>query len=347
MLGSITMVRKKQRTEIDPKIAAEILFLSDRTCCVCRQRLKPVQLHHIDGDPDHSNAENLAVLCFDCHWLTQLRGGFDRKLDSLQVIRYKQDWIARVEAHRSGEGVSVLMPVSAELALRYVQSKEESAEYRYTFEAEYPLIISKGSTFADEVNSLIEAFVTQTLQEFRVGATSNPRDKLNSDSPTAWDTLSISHRVGLYTRSVLSIEFDLFSYNFDAVHPNTSTKTLNFALAPPRMLSLTNIFVTNSKYLRVLSGYCIEDLTRQQPARWADPAQRAVQLQESADDWIAIGAGPEVANFERIAFRKGGAVIHFDPYQVGSYAEGKYEVAIPSVVLQPIMRGEVLEVLGW
>jgi hypothetical protein len=122
---------------------------------------------------------------------------------------------------------------------------------------------------------------------------------------------------------------------------------LNFVLDPPRALKLTDIFVPNGDYLSVLSRYCVEELTRQQPARWWDPAQRAVQLQESGDDWIVSGAGPKDANFERIAFRKGGVVIHFDPYQVGSYAEGKYEVFIPSSVLEPLMRVVVLKVLGW
>jgi hypothetical protein len=36
------MSEKKQRVEIPADIASEVLFRSDRTCCVCRQRGKPV-----------------------------------------------------------------------------------------------------------------------------------------------------------------------------------------------------------------------------------------------------------------------------------------------------------------
>ncbi len=89
--------------------SARILFESDRTCCVCRMRGKPVQIHHIDGDHSNDESLNLAVLCFDCHRDTQIKGGFDRKLDSIQVILYRDDWVARVLNRRTlDHGPSVL-----------------------------------------------------------------------------------------------------------------------------------------------------------------------------------------------------------------------------------------------
>lgn len=101
---------------IPPAIAAKVLFNSDRTCCVCRIKGKPVQIHHIDGNNKNNNLENLAVLCFDCHTETQLAGGFHRKLDSEQVILYRNDWNNVVQRERA------LNPV-------YVYSKKmESSE---------------------------------------------------------------------------------------------------------------------------------------------------------------------------------------------------------------------------
>lgn len=95
------MAKKKNRTEIPSEVAAQVLFISDRTCCVCRTRGKPVQIHHIDDDPSHNDKQNLAVLCFDCHRETQIRGGFDRKLDAEQVILYRSDWLRAVAANRA------------------------------------------------------------------------------------------------------------------------------------------------------------------------------------------------------------------------------------------------------
>jgi len=90
------MSRKKNRQSIPEELAAKVLFVSDRVCCVCRIKKKPVQIHHIDEDPSNNSFENLAVLCFDCHLETQISGGFHRKLNAEQVTLYRSDWIVRV-----------------------------------------------------------------------------------------------------------------------------------------------------------------------------------------------------------------------------------------------------------
>ncbi|MFH2107983.1 MAG: HNH endonuclease signature motif containing protein [Chrysiogenia bacterium] len=91
---------KKRRIEPPEEIAAEILFLSDRTCCICCTRGKPVQLHHIDENPANNSIENLAVLCIDCHNETMIRGGFGRKLNGTQIKKYKYEWIERVKQRK-------------------------------------------------------------------------------------------------------------------------------------------------------------------------------------------------------------------------------------------------------
>lgn len=91
---------KKQRIEIPKPLRVEVLFASDRTCCICRIKGKPTQIHHIDENPANNVFENLAVLCFDCHNLTQVRGGFHNKLDAAQVIRYRNDWLNKVSMTR-------------------------------------------------------------------------------------------------------------------------------------------------------------------------------------------------------------------------------------------------------
>ena len=95
------MTGRKQREPIRSALAARVLFLSDRTCCVCRTPGKPVQIHHIDEDPSNNSSDNLAVLCFDCHRDTQIRGGFDRKLDGDQVVLYRDDWHRLVMQQRA------------------------------------------------------------------------------------------------------------------------------------------------------------------------------------------------------------------------------------------------------
>ncbi len=83
---------KMKRKQIPPKTAAKVMFISDRTCCVCRKPGKPCQIHHIDGDPNNNKINNLCVLCLDCHTETQISGGFHRKLSAEQIILYRDDW---------------------------------------------------------------------------------------------------------------------------------------------------------------------------------------------------------------------------------------------------------------
>jgi hypothetical protein len=95
---------KKLRVQIPRPLADRALFEADRTCCVCRQPKKPLQIHHIDDNPSNNNYENLAVLCLDCHTDTQVHGGFNRKLSAGQVRLYREDWLRRIRNDREGPG---------------------------------------------------------------------------------------------------------------------------------------------------------------------------------------------------------------------------------------------------
>ena len=91
---------RKKRISITPDTSADILFLSDRTCCVCRERGKRIQIHHIDEDPSNNSSSNLSVLCFDCHDETQVRGGFGKHLTAPVVTKYRDEWLLRVTQRR-------------------------------------------------------------------------------------------------------------------------------------------------------------------------------------------------------------------------------------------------------
>jgi len=113
---------------ISKENAARILFASDRTCCVCRIRGRPVQLHHIDENNLNNDPSNIAVLCFDCHRDTQIVGGFDRKLDAHQIIHYRDDWIKRVHNRRSIDHGPV--EIGSQLSCRYLTGLSDHTVYR-------------------------------------------------------------------------------------------------------------------------------------------------------------------------------------------------------------------------
>lgn len=91
---------KKERIPVPLQTAALVLYRADRTCCVCRDPRKTVQIHHLDEDPTNNEVDNLAALCLDCHNKTQLTGGFGRKLDAAQIVLYRDGWLEQVETSR-------------------------------------------------------------------------------------------------------------------------------------------------------------------------------------------------------------------------------------------------------
>ena len=114
---------KKIRTPIPSNIAVEILFVSDNTCCVCRERGKALQIHHIDDNTSNNVPENLTVLCLECHNKTQIKGGFGRKLNAPLVIKYRDDWLKRVKLRRNlADEAAVKMQVGKETLSEQVET---------------------------------------------------------------------------------------------------------------------------------------------------------------------------------------------------------------------------------
>ncbi len=93
----------KGRVPVPKNIRTQVLYASDRTCCVCAELGigKDVQIHHIDGNRNNNAFENLAVLCLECHHKTQVSGGFTQRLSPEVVIEHRNNWHNRVTLRRN------------------------------------------------------------------------------------------------------------------------------------------------------------------------------------------------------------------------------------------------------
>src|SRR5207253_7359763 len=80
------------RPNIPQPICDELMVRNCHTCCVCRNRYKHVQTHHIDGNNSNNAYENLAVLCLDDHSRVTGDEGLGRRFSVGEVRRYKADW---------------------------------------------------------------------------------------------------------------------------------------------------------------------------------------------------------------------------------------------------------------
>ena len=90
----------KHRTSIPKEVAARVRWLSADTCCICREREKGIQIHHINKDPGDHSVKNLAVLCLECHDKIHKTGGSTRKLDAHFVKLCRDKWLTTVDLRR-------------------------------------------------------------------------------------------------------------------------------------------------------------------------------------------------------------------------------------------------------
>jgi len=346
---------QKERNEIPAEVAARVLFRSHRTCCVCREPRKPVQIHHIDEDPSNGNEGNLAVLCFDCHDQTQIKGGFARKLNAQQIILYRDDWYTSVERSRrqmeASRGKEVFLGApeakvqGRTVRLSYLKLSEKDDKHRYIFEAEYPQLTPEESTDASEINLTLSAFVVGELQRFRAGAIGASQFKQKDmmrrlPEEMCWDRLSVSHAVGGFTGDMLSVEFQFAEYGAGAAHSRYTTQTFNYLFKPATQLEFWDIFRYQNKQtcIEAISRYCIFSLNEQKP--------EFLKAQSNGPtDWILRGAAADEQNFKKVLLERGGVRFFFDPYSVACYAEGRYDVFVPIRVLSPMMHESISKLL--
>jgi hypothetical protein len=187
-------------------IQAKVLYDSDRKCCVCGDKSKRhIQIHHIDGNNENNEPDNLAVLCLDCHADTQLKGGFSRKLNPKVIKIYRNKW---VEIVRSGRRIKrpqeeitnpLIFPIDQDPIQSFLKQFSEKgilpigstyffAGYYYLSPG-FPIIIVTSNKLTpdngERLKSILKAYLLCTLGSIAppgmlVTTTSDPSESLNS-----------------------------------------------------------------------------------------------------------------------------------------------------------------------
>ena len=86
------------RKRIPVKTADELIYLSDRMCCICRGPGK--QIHHIDGHHDNNQIDNLVYLSLDHHDEATKSSGLSRKLSRGLLRNYRNELFEEVRLNR-------------------------------------------------------------------------------------------------------------------------------------------------------------------------------------------------------------------------------------------------------
>ena len=92
--AQIASIRTGARAAIPFANLAKVLWDNRFTCCVCRDPVLAVIVHHIDpwAESHDHNVENLAVLCLEHHARAHRRGDLEQNLSARQLREFKANW---------------------------------------------------------------------------------------------------------------------------------------------------------------------------------------------------------------------------------------------------------------
>ena len=207
------------------------------------------------------------------------------------------------------------------------QIKESNKKLMYEIAAQYPELTGGNNPNFAKFNQAARAAVTRRVAGFRKdmqreeGVEEEPRPEGSMGSD-----LSISYTVALAQDDLVSIKFDVGSYEQGAAHPNSYSEVLNYDLKNGKQLKLSDLFKPGAKFLTTIATHCIGDLKKQAPAKGL------------LDDQIESGAAAKSDNYESWTITRRGLGITFDAYQVGPYAAGPQFVLVPYSALKDLIN---------
>jgi hypothetical protein len=139
--------------------------------------------------------------------------------------------------------------------------------------------------------------------------------------PEAFNTLSLDYEVVLASDSFLSIYFKGYGYGIGAAHAVQYSFVINYDFAANRFLKLSDIFKPGAKYLKFISEYCIDQLSRGEHGNYLSKDNLA----------------PMASNFESWNLTKEGIRFNFDACRLLGCADGEQTVEIPFTALREMM----------
>ncbi|MGH7884847.1 MAG: RsiV family protein [Thermodesulfobacteriota bacterium] len=149
-------------------------------------------------------------------------------------------------------------------------------------------------------------------------------------------------------RSILNFECDQIYYvleygvvfcrinsYFEGNHPNYSFLTVNFDKKSQEILELGAFFTGYENAIVDISVYVKNMIYKQKSEKFGE--------QIIKDEWIESGTSPNSGNYINFVLtgnedKINGIKFIFSPYQVGSFAEGMYEVEVPLEVFSKYLK---------
>jgi hypothetical protein len=197
----------------------------------------------------------------------------------------------------------------------------------YEINVSYPQVDGSDDVYVRRLNQRIKELVTANYR-WPLTITDEELRRSLEMHPEPTNTVDIIYDVSLASDSMLSIYFAEYSYGIGAAHGVQQSFVLNYDLVAKEELKLSDLFAPGSKYLRFISRYCTEELTRDGHASTPFP-ESLTPVSRNFASWNATPTG--------IRF-------NFDQCRVFGCSAPQQEVEIPFSDLKPILSSRAVSI---
>ena len=195
--------------------------------------------------------------------------------------------------------------------------KLEDGQNLYTLKINYPFMERVSDPRFQLFNQEVNKLVNQISQDFK----KNIQPILATPDPNFSPSfLIVDFKITNGDKGLISVLFNVGFYMSGAAHPNQYAETLNLDISSGKVLALKDLFKPGADYLKFISDYSFQDLTKQGYLEWDS------------------GTAPNEDNFRSWNMTPDGLLFSFDPYQVASYAMGPQSVVIPYLSMKDILN---------
>ena len=208
-------------------------------------------------------------------------------------------------------------PLFERVRFTTVSASESSDAPKYTVTTETPTLEGVDDGRVVEFNVVMQMTVNEMVKGFKTSMKEQPVTPI-----TAGSSFDVKYELLSPPGYVYSIKFNVMGYTDGAAHPYHFSKTVNFNLETGKEITLDELFLSGSNYLKIFS-----DISK------ADLSARDIGF----DATFFTGAEPTPENYKSWNITADGLLITFDEYQVAAYAAGPQTVIVPYSALKDVI----------
>jgi hypothetical protein len=190
----------------------------------------------------------------------------------------------------------------------------------YDLTGNYPEFILNDQIKQNQINAEVKNKVDLLVNNFKQGASEVTEDLF----PELISELDFDYGIDNMDNELISINFEIFTYNAGAAHGMDYFETLNYDLLKDKKLTLQDVFRADTKYLEKLSKIGNEYFSEQFEEGYFHPE----------------GVEPRNENWVNFTLTQDSIIFYFSDYAVAPYSEGTQELEINLVDLQDYLQPE-------